>query len=73
MILRRIKYCDTESQVSSTILSIKAEVKIIFEGVETEAQALFLRSLPVEQGQGWYWQRPLHWRVFEQNYLYMAQ
>lgn len=50
-----------------------AEVKIIFEGVETEAQALFLRSLPVEQGQGWYWQRPLHWRVFEQNYLYMAQ
>ncbi|MBR5318804.1 MAG: EAL domain-containing protein [Peptococcaceae bacterium] len=46
-----------------------AEVKVIAEGVETAEQAAFLRSLNVEEGQGWHWSRPLHWRMFMHHYV----
>lgn len=47
----------------------KAGVKTIVEGVETGEQVEFLRMLPVEQGQGWYWERPIHWRMFMHHYV----
>ena len=34
-------------------------VGLVAEGVETEAQALFLRAIGVEKGQGWLWARDL--------------
>lgn len=46
-----------------------AETKIIFEGVETAEQMEILRELSVEQGQGWFWERPLHWRMFIHRYI----
>ena len=45
-----------------------AETGIVFEGVETAEQAEFLKAMAVNQGQGWYWERPLHWRTFQQQY-----
>lgn len=45
-----------------------AETGIVFEGVETAEQAEFLKAMAVNQGQGWYWERPLHWRAFQQQY-----
>ena len=45
-----------------------AETEIVFEGVETAEQAEFLKAMAVNQGQGWYWERPLHWRAFQQQY-----
>lgn len=46
-----------------------AEKEIVFEGVETAEQAVMLKALKVAQGQGWYWERPLHWHTFLQQYI----
>ena len=46
-----------------------AEARIVVEGVETAEQAKLLQLMQVEQGQGWYWERPLHWKLFLQQYL----
>lgn len=49
-----------------------AEAEIVVEGVETAEQARLLQFLQVEQGQGWYWERPLHWQMFLQKYILQA-
>lgn len=46
-----------------------AEARIVVEGVETAEHARLLQLLQVEQGQGWYWERPLHWQMFLQKYM----
>ncbi len=55
------------SQVIKLVQS--AEMELVCEGVESAAQATILANLSVEQGQGWFWERPLHWRTFLQQYL----
>ena len=42
---------------------------LIAEGVETEQQLEFLKSLNCEQGQGYYWSKPLAAEIFEVEFL----
>ncbi|MBL8660028.1 MAG: EAL domain-containing protein, partial [Rhodospirillales bacterium] len=41
------------------VLANVLQVGLVAEGVETEAQALFLRAIGVEKGQGWLWGRDI--------------
>ncbi|WP_297801762.1 EAL domain-containing protein [Arenimonas sp. GDDSR-1] len=66
---------NTESATSSVIVHIIAMakqlgLKTVAEGIETEAQALFLKAHGVDAGQGWYYSKPLtaaHFRLFLEN------
>lgn len=55
---------NTDSATSSVIVHIIAMakqlgLKTVAEGIETEAQALFLKAHGVDAGQGWYYSKPL--------------
>lgn len=66
---------NTESATSSVIVHIIAMakqlgLKTVAEGIETEAQAEFLKAHGVDAGQGWYYSKPLtatQFRLFLEN------
>jgi sensor c-di-GMP phosphodiesterase-like protein len=66
---------NTESATSSVIVHIIAMakqlgLKTVAEGIETEAQAEFLKTHGVDAGQGWYYSKPLtatQFRLFLEN------
>jgi sensor c-di-GMP phosphodiesterase-like protein len=66
---------NTDSATSSVIVHIIAMakqlgLKTIAEGIETEAQAEFLKTHGVDAGQGWYYSKPLtatQFRLFLEN------
>lgn len=56
---------NSRSIVKSTIsMSHSLDIQVIAEGIETEAQALILRSLNCERGQGFYFGKPQPPEVF---------
>jgi len=44
-------------------------LNLIAEGVETDQQIEFLKDIDCEQGQGYYWSRPLAAEIFEVEFL----
>lgn len=61
---RNLEYITRIVQLLHTV-----DAEIVFEGVETAEQAVILKQLTTGQGQGWYWERPLHWQLFQQKYI----
>ena len=62
---------DDAAIVSSTIgLSKQLDLSVIAEGIENRATADYLVSMGCEEGQGYFFGRPMPANEFEENFLF---
>ncbi len=64
---------DTELVLAITTLAHNLHLKVIAEGVETEEQLNFLKSIKCDEWQGYYFSKPVAPEIFEQLFFLKSQ
>jgi diguanylate cyclase (GGDEF)-like protein len=64
---------DTELVLAITTLAHNLHLKVIAEGVETEEQLNFLKSIKCDEWQGYYFSKPVAPEIFEQLFFLKLQ